>query len=139
MKWYEKWSIWIKSARVTYDGQSESDFLEFLERFSMSRIMNFGIVKKNPSFADKFLKSAHQMGNVTLNPRKIGFLLSGSYYDVVRAGWISDILMNERASDMAEKSVAFYELVVAEAKAAGVPVLEQMPNTAKTNIIVKGE
>ena len=128
IKWYEMWMAYIKSAlpRVGLDGQSVSDFLEFLGRFSMARIMQFGIVKKNPSFADRFMKAAQAMGNVSL-----GYRLSGSYYDVVRKGYIEAPLVNKKGSDMAEKSAALYELVAAEARAAGVPVLEKMPTSAK--------
>ena len=63
------------------------------------------------------MKAARDMGNVSLGCR-----VSGSYYDVVRKGYIKEPLINKKESDMAEKSVALYELVAAEARAAGVPL-----------------
>ena len=100
IKWYETWMMYVKSAeaRVIFHGNSEPDFLEFLGRFSMSRIMQFGIVKKDPSFADKFMKAAQEMGNVTMQPEEVGFLLSESYYDAVRKGWISPALVNKKGT-----------------------------------------
>ena len=83
----------------------------YLKHKAMSFIMAYEVVEKNPGIRPKLLKAVKPVN---------------TYF----ASWNKSTLPNinsQKASDMAKVSEAFYKFMVEEAKAAGVPVLKEVP------------
>ena len=95
----------------TFTDEELSDLLMFLKYYSLSFIMTYYIIEKNPVVEPKLRKAQEPMNPYLASSGKPTPLNSYS----------------KNASDMAKVAEDYYNFVVEEAKAAGVPVLMEVP------------
>ena len=119
-RWYHRFSKAVKEvpADAWTSDKILSDFLLYLKYYTMSYMMAYDILEKDPSKAPKLMDG--------LKPME-------PYIKMMdKKGGITAPEINQNANKMAKVSEAFYKFMEKEAKAAGVPVIKEVPKKTTT-------
>ena len=108
----------------TYTDKTQSDYMVFMKNFIMSNLMMYDIMEKDETVVFKLMKALQPV---------ISIMEKMSEVEKLKNKEATVDFVNQNASKMQKMSQDLYKFMVGEAKAAGVPVVKEVPKPKDKN------